>query len=110
MVARGMPTIVERSTVEAEAEAAERLEHLWETEPGLMGWLGTVDHKQIGRRYLVTAMGFLIVGGIEAGLMRLQLARADQTIIGPRAYDQIFTLHGLTMIFWYASPILSGFG
>jgi cytochrome c oxidase subunit I len=87
-----------------------RLKELWETGPGIKGWFGTVDHKEIGRRYLVTAFAFLVVGGIEALVMRLQLARADQRIVGPEAYDQIFTMHGVTMIFWYASPILSGFG
>jgi len=55
-------------------------------------------------------MLFLVVGGLEALIMRLQLARADQTLLTPEAYNQIFTMHGITMIFWYASPILSGFG
>src|SRR4051812_34523763 len=100
-----MENTAPRSAVESEAEAAERLEHIWETEPGLMGCLGTVDHKQIGRRYLVTAVSFLLIGGVEAGLIRLQLARAEQSLIGPQAYNQIFSLHGVTMIFWYASPI-----
>jgi len=55
-------------------------------------------------------MVFLLIGGIEALIMRLQLARPDQSILGPETYNQIFTMHGMTMIFWYASPILSGFG
>jgi cytochrome c oxidase subunit I len=54
-------------------------------------------------------MAFLIVGGIEALIIRLQLARADQGLINPETYNQIFSMHGITMIFWYASPILSGF-
>ncbi len=87
----------------------ERLTRLWETPHTLYGWFSTVDHKQIGKRYLVTAMAFLIVGGLEALVMRLQLARANQNLLTPEMYDQIFTMHGLTMIFWYASPILSGF-
>ncbi len=87
-----------------------RLEELWETEPGLFGWFGTVDHKLIAKRYLVTAFAFLVVAGIEALVMRLQLARAQQNIVTGEAYDQLFTMHGVTMIFWYASPILSGFG
>ena len=87
----------------------ERLEHIWETPDTFRGWLSTVDHKQIGRRYLVTAMLFLAVGGIEAMIMRLQLARADEHLLGPETYNQIFTMHGITMIFWYAAPILSGF-
>jgi cytochrome c oxidase subunit I len=69
----------------------------------------TVDHKKIGLRYIVTAMLFLLVGGIEALLIRLQLARPDQRLLTPEAYNQIFSIHGITMIFWYAQPILSGF-
>ncbi len=92
------------------AAEVERLTHIWETPAGLRGWLSTVDHKEIGRRYLVTAMVFLIVGGIEALIIRLQLARADQSLVSPETYNQIFTMHGATMILWYASPILSGFG
>src|SRR4051794_22976410 len=92
------------------ATAEFRLTELWEDPPGLKGWLGTVDHKKIGKRYLVTAFGFLVIGGLEALLIRLQLARADQRLVTPEQYNQIFTMHGVTMIFWYASPILSGFG
>jgi cytochrome c oxidase subunit I len=86
-----------------------RLEHIWETPHTLWGWLATVDHKKIGRRYLVTAFLFLLVGGIEALIMRLQLARPDSGLLDPETYNQIFTMHGMTMIFWYAAPILSGF-
>ena len=53
---------------------AEKLHELWETKPGLYGWISTVDHKEIGIRYIVTAFAFLIVGGIEALIMRVQLA------------------------------------
>ena len=87
----------------------ERLLRIWETRPGLLGALGSVDHKTIGRRYLVTAMAFLLVGGLEAAVMRLQLARGDTHLLTPEQYDQLFTMHGVTMIFWYAAPILSGF-
>lgn len=86
-----------------------RLTTLWETPKTLYGWFATVDHKELGIRYLVTAFAFLMIGGIEALIMRLQLARSDLALLSPEAYNQIFTLHGATMIFWYASPILSGF-
>src|SRR6185437_2112147 len=86
-----------------------RLTSLWETPKTLYGWLATVDHKELGIRYLVTAFVFLIVCGLEALLMRLQLAHSDASVLSPEAYNQIFTMHGVTMIFWYASPILSGF-
>lgn len=87
-----------------------RLESTWRTPHTLWGRLTTVDHKIIGVRYLVTAFVFLLLGGLEALALRLQLAGADRTVLTPEAYDQMFTMHGLTMIFWYASPILSGFG
>ncbi|HET6805111.1 MAG TPA: cytochrome c oxidase subunit I [Frateuria sp.] len=87
-----------------------RLEKLWETPHTLYGKLSSVDHKTIGKRYLVTAMAFLLVGGIEALFMRLQLSRANMQLFSPEAYNQLFTMHGVTLIFWYAAPILSGFG
>jgi cytochrome c oxidase subunit I len=89
---------------------AERLEKIWSSPPGLLGWLGTVDHKRIGVRYLVTSVALLCIGGIEAALMRLQLIGPRRDLLSPEAYNQLFTMHGLTMILWYASPVLSGFG
>jgi cytochrome c oxidase subunit I len=87
----------------------DRLLKIWETRPGLLGALGSVDHKTIGKRYLATALLFLLVGGAEAAIMRLQLAHGDTHLLSPEQYNQLFTMHGVTMIFWYAAPILSGF-
>jgi cytochrome c oxidase subunit I len=86
-----------------------KLLELWETAPGLKGFFSTVDHKQIGIRYIVTAFVFLLLGGIEALLMRLQLAGPNLALLTPDQYNQLFSTHGMTMIFLYASPILSGF-
>lgn len=91
------------------ATVEQRLTELWDRPKTLYGWFATVDHKDLGIRYLVTAFLFLMIGGVEALLMRLQLARADQALMSPEMYDQIFSMHGITMIFWYAAPILSGF-
>ncbi len=91
------------------SELARRLEALWETKPGLYGWLATVDHKEIGIRYIVTAFAFLIAGGLEALIMRVQLAQPDQHLLSGAQYEQLFSMHGITMIFLYALPILSGF-
>jgi cytochrome c oxidase subunit I len=88
---------------------ARELEHLWEAKPGIYGWLATVDHKTIGLRYIVTAFLFLIGGGMAALAMRLQLAAPNQHILSPDAYNQLFSLHGATMILWYAFPVLTGF-
>jgi len=86
-----------------------RLKQIWETEPGVRGWFSTVDHKEIGLRYIVTAFVFLLLGGVEALVMRVQLAQPGMTLLTPEQYDQLFTMHGVSMIFLYASPILSGF-
>jgi len=86
-----------------------RLQEIWEAKPGWRGWLSTVDHKTIGLRYIVTAFVFLLMGGIEALIMRLQLARPNATLLTPEQYNQLFTMHGVTMIFLYALPVLSGF-
>ena len=92
-----------------QATANGRLAMLWETPHSLWGAATTVDHKIVGIRYLVTAFAFLVIGGIEALIMRLQLAGSDLQLLHPEAYNQLFTMHGITMIFWYAAPILSGF-
>ena len=68
-----------------------------------------MDHKAIGLRYIVTAFLFLVIGGVEALLIRIQLAQPDQTLLTPEQYNQLFTMHGVTMIFLYSLPILSGF-
>jgi cytochrome c oxidase subunit I len=86
-----------------------RLQQIWERSPGLIGWIGDVDHKEIGKRYIVTAFAFLLLGGIEAMVMRWQLAGPNRHLLSPEAYDQLFTMHGVSMIFLYAAPILSGF-
>ena len=91
------------------ATIAERLHEEWTTPHTLYGTLATVDHKKIGKRYLVTAFVFLLLGGVEAALMRTQLIGANEHLLSPELYDQLFTMHGTTMIFWYAAPILSGF-
>ncbi|MBW0004947.1 MAG: cbb3-type cytochrome c oxidase subunit I, partial [Hyphomicrobiales bacterium] len=88
---------------------ASKLEELWKTKPGLIGWLASVDHKEIGLRYIVTAFAFLMVGGIEALIFRVQLAWPNQHLLTPSQYDQLFSMHGATMILWYAFPVLTGF-
>ena len=88
----------------------ERLEQLWAEEPGLGTWLSTVDHKRLAKKYLYTALVFLVLGGIEASVMRLQLAHSNLKLLDPETYNQLFTMHGVTMIFLFAVPIFSGFG
>jgi cytochrome c oxidase subunit I len=97
-------------SIESNAPAAiKRLLAIWETAPGLYGVFATVDHKTIGKRYLVTAFVFFLLGGLEAAAMRAQLAQSNLHLLTPEQYNQVFTMHGVTMLFLFASPILSGF-
>jgi cytochrome c oxidase subunit 1 len=73
-------------------------------------WLVTVDHKKIGILYIVSAFFFFFAGGVMALLMRLQLAQADQEIVTRNGYNELFTIHGTTMVFLFVVPILAGFG
>ena len=75
---------------------------------GLLGWVASVDHKRIGIMYLLAALVFFGAGGIEALLMRIQLAVPMNHFLSPNAFDQIFTMHGTTMIFLVAMPVLTG--
>jgi cytochrome c oxidase subunit 1/cytochrome c oxidase subunit I+III len=90
-------------------QGSDRLASLWETPRSPLAWLATVDHKALGIRYIVTACVFLALGGLEATVMRLQLARPGAQLLGPEAYNQLFTMHGTTMMFLFAQPVLSGF-
>ena len=85
--------------------------HAPETKPrsGWMVWLTTVDHKKIGIMYLVTALLFFLIGGIEALLIRLQLGAPENSLLTPEAYNQIFTMHGTTMVFLAIMPLNAGF-
>ncbi len=78
-------------------------------ESGLMRWLTTVNHKDIGVLYLSTAFLFFLVGGLEALIIRLQLGEPNNSIVSPDVYNQIFTMHGTTMIFLFVMPIMAGF-
>jgi cytochrome c oxidase subunit 1 len=82
------------------------LEETWGTPKGLYHWLASVDHKVVGRRYLLTAFVFFVLGGIQALLMRLQLAAPDNELISADRYNQIFTMHGTTMMFLFAVPVM----
>jgi cytochrome c oxidase subunit 1 len=92
------------------SKAARALEHAWRDEPGLIGWLKTNDHKRIGIRFVVTAFVFFCAAGLLAAVMRSQLAFPDNHVVGPDLYDQLFTMHGTTMMFIFAVPIMQGMG
>ena len=87
-----------------------QLARVWRTKRGLWAALTTVDHKIIGRRYIITAFVFLALGGILAMLMRLQLARPEARVLGPDLYNQVFTVHGSNMMFLFAVPVMEAVG
>src|SRR5205823_4323381 len=87
-----------------------RLLATWEPVTGLVGWLKSVNHKSVGKRYICTALVFFLLGGLEAATIRMQLSRPENTLIGPDLYNQIFTMHGTTMMFLFAVPIMTAVG
>ncbi len=76
---------------------------------GLLSWLGTTDHKRIGVMYFWTTMVFFAFGGLESALIRWQLAQAEQTVVTEALYNQLFTMHGLTMVFLVVMPLSAAF-
>ena len=90
----------------AQAALESSLARTWRTPTGLWGMLTTVDHKIIGRRYLITAFVFLALGGILAIAMRIQLARPEGRLLSPDLYNQVFTMHGANMMFLFAVPVM----
>jgi cytochrome c oxidase subunit I+III len=95
---------VETKPVETRAS----LQDVWRLAEGPWRWFTEVNYMVIARRVIVTAFVFFLLGGLEALLMRLQLARPDSKLIGPDLYNQIFTTHGSTMMFLFAVPVMQG--
>src|SRR6516165_6877751 len=75
----------------------------------LHDWIVTVDHKRLGLMYFTYGILFLVIGGVEASIMRAQLAVANNHLISPQTFNRMFTMHGTTMIFFAAMPIVFGF-
>src|SRR5580704_13599278 len=71
-------------------------------------WVTTVDHKRLGILYILYALVFLALGGIEATIMRLQLIRPHNALVSPEVFNRMFTMHGTTMIFFVAMPMVFG--
>ena len=76
----------------------------------LHSWVTTVDHKRIGLMYIGYALVFLVIAGLEAVLMRLQLAVPENHLVSPQVFNRMFTMHGTTMVFFVGIPVLFGFG
>src|SRR2546429_7847574 len=75
---------------------------------GWTSWVTTTDHKRIGILYMVTTFVFFCLGGVEALMMRLQLGSPNNTVVTPQVYNQLFTMHGSTMIFLFVVPMMAG--
>jgi cytochrome c oxidase subunit I len=73
-------------------------------------WVTTVDHKRLGILYVLYALVFLLIGGVEATIMRVQLIRPHSDFVSPEVFNRMFTMHGTTMIFFVAMPLVFGFG
>src|SRR5258705_6218813 len=90
---------------ESDAEVTARLTSLWKAPTTVVAWLATVDHKALGLRYIYTAFAFFIAGGVEAAIIRAQLALPDGHIVSPEFYNQLVTMHGVTMMLLLVQPV-----
>jgi cytochrome c oxidase subunit I len=105
-----MTTSEYAQTLSRSAEPEVLIGGLPQRRAGWIDWVTTTDHKKIGILYLFTTAFFFLVGGVEALLMRIQLGTPDNTFLDPVTYNQLFTLHGTTMVFMVVVPIAAGFG
>ncbi|MCW3039009.1 MAG: ctaD [Solirubrobacterales bacterium] len=103
-----LPTTQQQQTVAAVPQI--KAHSVVRESTGWTSWVTTTDHKKIGIMYLVLTFVFFLLGGVEALMIRLQLAQADNTLLTPQTYNELFTMHGTTMIFLFVVPIMAGFG
>jgi cytochrome c oxidase subunit 1 len=100
------PRRAPRSPSRLEPQEAEMLEQTWRDPPGIIGWFSAINHKTISMRFIVTTFVFFVLGGLLALAIRLQLARPGGKLLGPDMYNQLFTMHGSTMMFLFAVPVM----
>jgi cytochrome c oxidase subunit I+III len=93
---------------DASEDIVKRLEHTWRPATGFPGVLAEVNNQPLGKRFMVTAFIFFLIGGLLALLMRVQLTVSENTFLGPQTYNELFTMHGSTMMFLFAVPFLEG--
>jgi cytochrome c oxidase subunit I+III len=99
-----------RQDTRLENDDVETLERTWAPPPGFVGWLSQVNHRAIGKRYIATGFIFFLLAGLDALRMRLQLAVPEADLIAAGTYNAAFTMHGTTMMFLFALPIMEGVG
>jgi cytochrome c oxidase subunit I+III len=90
--------------------SASALDRAWQRRPGLIGWLGAVNHKAVGARFVVTSLFFFALAGLDATVIRLQLAVPNAEVVDAGTFAQLFTTHGSAMMFFFAVPFVEGLG
>jgi cytochrome c oxidase subunit I+III len=90
------------------SDRLQRFEATWQRPTGILGWLAEVNNQRLGVRFMATSFLFFLAGGVMALLMRIQLAVPDNDFIGPQLFNELFTMHGSTMMFLFAVPFLEG--
>ncbi len=97
------------TTISPEEPINERLEKIWADPPGFWGWFCALQNDVLGRRIMSTAFVFFVLGGIMALVMRTQLLRAENDFVSAQTFNEMFTMHGSTMMFLFTVPMLEGF-
>ena len=100
---------ISEPVVVPQSGAADRLARTWAQPRGFWGWFQNVHHTAIGVRFMVTSFIFFLLGVVLAAMMRWQLVRPEHNTIGPDLYNQLFTMHGSTMMFLFAVPMMEAF-
>src|SRR5687768_9805701 len=97
------------ATTAAPTQISPRSTPYADSHSGIWSWLTTVDHKRIGILYLYTALSFFIIGGLEAVILRIQLQGPNGQVVSAEMYNQLFTMHGTTMVFLAIMPLSAAF-
>jgi cytochrome c oxidase subunit I+III len=105
-----LETSRDADTAAREEREREELLHTWSRPRGFLGWLSSTNHKDIGLRFIVTAVVFFLLAGLLALAMRIQLAFPENRFLAPDHYNQFFTTHGSAMMFLFAVPVMEGMG
>ncbi len=92
-----------------ELSTDEKMEQVWADPPGILGWFKAVQNDAIGMRIMGTAFLFFVLGGVTALIMRTQLAQAENNFVSAQTYNELFTMHGSTMMYLFAVPMMEGF-
>jgi heme/copper-type cytochrome/quinol oxidase subunit 1 len=94
---------------ESAADTEDALKRIWTDPTGPFGWTANVQNGPIVQRFMITVFAFFLFGGLEALLMRTQLATPANALVTPDIYNQVFTMHGSTMMFLFAVPMMEAF-